>query len=366
MNIWARWFGSVTLVLCVVAVGVWLGMAKYLEIRAAMSAPPPPEMPVSVILSPVSEVTYRRQTSMIGTVLAPQSIMLSNEIAGTVSKIGFEPGDVVKENQILIELDTSVERAELQSAQARVRLAKSISGRMQQAIKSEAVTPAELEESQAMLDQAMASVAQLEAVIARKTLRAPFRGKIGLSNTHRGQFLPSGFQIASLQSLDDFVLVDFMLPKAAAEFIKTGDQIQLANADSTFPATITAVDSRADRTSRNLMARAKLAPVPSSLLPGDSVRVLVEYGPTIQTPAVPLEALRRAPMSTFVYVVQSDKNQKMRAIARTVQVGKTVGSRISVLHGIEISERVVADGSFKIRDGALIADAGSVNKRESN
>lgn len=349
-----RWAGSLILVACVLAVGGALALAKYREIQRAMATPPPPEMPIAVSIRPVEEMAYRQQTTMIGTVLAPQSIMLSNEVAGTVTQVGFQSGDLVAEGQVLIQLDTSVEQAELAAAMARVRLARSTLSRMQQAARSDAVTVAEVEEAQAQFDQATATVAQLQAAIAKKTLRAPFPGKIGLSNTHIGQFLPSGFEIATLQSNEDFVHVDFMMPQSAADSVKVGDQVHLADATSAYHATIVAMDARADRQSRNLLARAKLSPVPPTLVPGDSVRVMLEYGPELRTAAIPLEALRRAPMNTFVYVAEPDQDNKLRARARTVHVAKTVGQQISVLDGVTGEDQVVADGSFKLHEGALI------------
>jgi membrane fusion protein (multidrug efflux system) len=271
-----------------------------------------------------------------------------------VTKIGFQSGDVVAQNQVLVQLDTSVEQAELIAAEARVRLARSTLSRMRQAATSQAVTAAEVEEAEAQFDQASATVAQLSAVIAKKTLRAPFPGKIGLSNTHIGQFLPSGFQIASLQSNEDFIYVDFMMPQPAADAVRVGDPVNLADASSNYVATIVAMDARADRQSRNLMARAKLSPVPPTLVPGDSVRVVLEYGQALQTAAIPLESLRRAPMNTFVYVAEADQKNQLRAHARTVRIGKTIGQQISVLDGLGADERVVADGSFKLHEGALI------------
>ncbi len=125
--------GSLVLVTAVLGVGGALAYAKYVQILQATSAPPPPEMPLAVRASRVSQVTFRQQTTVIGTVLAKRSIMISNEVAGTVRKVGFDSGDLVEEGQVLIQLDTSVEQAELQAAEARVRLSKSMLARMRKA-----------------------------------------------------------------------------------------------------------------------------------------------------------------------------------------------------------------------------------------
>jgi membrane fusion protein (multidrug efflux system) len=292
---------------------------------------------------------------VIGTVLAPQSIVLSNEIPGTVSKLSFQSGDEVTLNQKLVELDASVERARLKSAEARVKIAESTLTRTRQAAMNRAVSELEVEEAEAAYTQAAAEIVELEATIAKKTLVAPFPARIGLSNTHVGQFLTSGSQIVTLQSLEGHINVDFMVPQSAANFVEVGNQVKLVDDQETYLATISAIDAQADRSTRNLMVRAKLSPVPKQLLPGDSVRVVIEYGPEMKTAAIPVEALRRAPMKSYVYLAVTDDEGKLRARERQVQVGQMVGERFSVLSGLEVGVSVVADGSFKLRDGALIA-----------
>ena len=287
---------------------------------------------------------------MIGTVLSPRSIMLSNEIAGTVATIGFQPGQVVEMGQVLVEFDTSVESAQLKSAEARKDIAKSAYERIREAAVTRAVTPSELDEATAQLEQAAAQVDELEAVINRKTLKAPFDGTIGLADTHEGQFLPSGFNIASLQGIEDYKFVDFMIPQSAAESVHEGDVVQLQVQSHSLAGEVIALDSQADRNSRNLMARAKVTSELEYLIPGDSVRVLIEYGPRITCAAVPAEALRSAPMQTYVYVIEPDKEGALRAYARQVVPGPTVGGLLSITSGLEVGSQVATVGSFKLRD----------------
>jgi membrane fusion protein, multidrug efflux system len=355
MNRLAVGIGSFLVIAAVIAIGGALGWHKYQEITAAMAAPPPPENPIAVTVADSTSVDYRYSTTVIGTVLAPQSIVLSNEIPGTVSKLSFQSGDEVTLNQKLVELDASVERARLKSAEARVKIAESTLTRTRQAAMNRAVSELEVEEAEAAYTQAAAEIVELEATIAKKTLVAPFPARIGLSNTHVGQFLTSGSQIVTLQSLEGHINVDFMVPQSAANFVEVGNQVKLVDDQETYLATISAIDAQADRSTRNLMVRAKLSPVPKQLLPGDSVRVVIEYGPEMKTAAIPVEALRRAPMKSYVYLAVTDDEGKLRARERQVQVGQMVGERFSVLSGLEVGVSVVADGSFKLRDGALIA-----------
>ncbi len=357
MKRFAVWLGSLLVLGSVLAIGGVLGRLKYIEIVTAMSAEPPPEQAISVILKNSTMVEYRHNTTVIGTIISPKSIMLSNEIAGTVVSIDFESGDTVDKDKILVELDASVEKAQLQSANAKLKMAKSTLSRTRLAANNRAVSELEVEEADTAFTQAQAEISQLQAIIAKKTLTAPFKARIGLRNTHPGQFLPSGSQIGMLQSIDDFVNVDFMVPQNAADFIEIGNEVKLIDGSTSYVATISAIDAQSDRSTRNLMVRAKLQPIPPQLLPNDSVRVLVEYGPLLSTSAVPVEAVRHAPMKSFVYVAEEDREGKLRARERQVTVGQMIGESFSILSGLEPGTSVVKDGSFKLRDGALIAES---------
>ncbi len=356
MNRLAVWMGSFLVIAIVIGIGGTLGWIKYTEIVAAAAAPPPPESPIAVSVESSTSVDYRYSTTVIGTVLAPRSIILSNEIAGTVTYI-VKSGEQVAENQKLVELDASVERARLISAKARLKMSESTLQRTRLAAKNRAVSELEVEEAESANSQAAAEIIELEATIAKKTLLAPFPSRIGLCNTHMGQFLASGSQIVTLQSLEGFINVDFMVPQSAADFVEVGNAVKLVDEQETFVATIAAIDAQADRSTRNLMVRAKLSPVPKHLLPGDSVRVFVEYGPAMKTAAIPVVALRRAPMKSFVYVAEKDSEGKLRAREQQIKVGQMIGERFSVLSGLDAGVAVIADGSFKLRDGALIVPA---------
>lgn len=359
MKSWGVWLGSAAVVVMTVAGIGGLAFYKYGQLQAAMSAEPPPEMPTSVTAATAQEISFRRHTTMIGTVLAPRSIVLSNEIAGTVAAIHFEPGQSVEPGQVLVELDISVERAQLDAAKARRTIAESAYRRIRDASASRAVTASELDEAVAQLAQATAQVNEIEAVIGRKTLRAPFRAKVGLSDTHVGQFLPSGFNITTLQGIEDYVFVDFMVPQSATDALQVGDEVRLLahgqdNQEMNHTGQVTALDAQADRNSRNLMARVKVMQPAVEFLPGDSVKVLVEYGQPLNVPAVSPNALCSAPMDTFVYVLETNQKQELRAVRRTVRPGPTVGGKLTILEGLKVGEQVAVDGSFKLRPGGLV------------
>jgi membrane fusion protein, multidrug efflux system len=358
-RIWI-WVGSFGLILATVGAIAGLAWWKQRSIWIASQAPPPPEMPVAVVLAPVESATYRQQTIVIGTVMAPRWITVSNEIPGTVREVAFQPGGTVDANQLLVRLDSGVEQAQLEASKARLKLAESTLARLQSIKGLDAISKLELDEAVARRDEAIANVAELSAMIDRRTIRAPFRAKAGLSDTHVGQYLPAGTKITSLQSLDGYLLVDFMLPQGVADVLQVGDVVRLTGTGFQLEAKIEAFEAMADRVTRNLATRARIENPPEQLQPGDSLRIAIDFGPELTSAAVPVQALRRSPSGAFVYIVESDDKGQLRARTRPVQPGPTFGSLVRIFSGLSSEDRVVADGSFKIRDGALLRDSSTL------
>jgi membrane fusion protein (multidrug efflux system) len=217
----------------------------------------------------------------------------------------------------------------------------------------------ELEEVESQWQQSRAEVEELQAMIARKTIVAPFRGRVGLSDVHKGQYLAPGSLITTLQSVEDHLLVEFTLAQYVVSEVETGDPVQLLTASQELPATISAIDAQADRETRNVRVRARIDSPPDSLSPGDSVSVRVEYGPAMEVPAVPAESVRRSPQGTFVFLAEKTQAGELRASARPVVIATSAGSLIGVASGIAPGDQVVVEGSFKLHDGALIVPVGS-------
>jgi membrane fusion protein (multidrug efflux system) len=279
-----------------------------------------------------------------------------------IASLQFKPGQIVEQAQVLLELDSSVEKAQLDSALALRQIADSTYRRTKLASENRAISEMELDQSASVLAQAKAEVARLEAIIRRKTIIAPFRAKAGLFDLHQGQYLPEGAPITMLQGVEDYVFVDFMMPQQVADFLHTNDSVSiLLSAKESLPACVVAVDSQADKLTRSVMARAKIDSPPALLQPNDSVKVVIDYGPRVDSVQIPLTALRSAPTSAFVFVAEKDTSDetKMRARMRNVVPGPTVGQNVSILSGLQEGERVVTDGSFKLRDKAWIIDAES-------
>jgi membrane fusion protein (multidrug efflux system) len=357
-------FGSVILVLVVLAVGAGIGYLKYRSIAAQMNAPPRPEMPESVVLRSVTPITARQSVTSIGTVLAPRSVDLKTEVVGTISSIDIRNGEIVEPGAVLVQLDTSVEQAQLQGAQAMMQIAESTFQRSQKAAAANAISELELEQSAAMLAQTRAEIARLEAIIRKKTLSAPFRAKVGLSDLHVGQYLAEGTRITMLQGVDDFVHIDFAMPQRVADEVAVHDKVTLLGGVEPLSAEIVAIDSQADRMTRSIIARARLQNPPETLQPNDSVKVFLEYGPEIQAVAIPLVALRRTPAGSIVYVAEADEQGMLRARVVDVVAGMTRGNEIVILKGLNVDQSVVADGSFKVHEGCLLVNKDAMEKAD--
>ena len=358
-NILKTVLGSLVLILIVLGVGAAIGYKKYLM----MTAPPRPnpEHPEIVGFANPEIVTLRNTTTTVGTILASRSIQLRTEVVGTVSKMSFKPGEIVAEDQVLLKLDASVEEAQLEGAQAMLDIATSTLERTKQAAKLRAISELELDQASAMKSQAKADVLRFESVIRKKTLRAPFRAQAGLFEIQVGQYLPEGTQITMLQGIDEYVYIDFMMPQQAADDLHVGDKIKLAVQPQPYHAKIVAVDSQADRITRNVMARAKLDNPPASMQPNDSVRIELEYGSSVDALAIPATALRRSPMGAFVWVVEPDPDEpeKLKVRNQSVAPSRTIGQKVAILSGLNADQTVVSDGSFKLRGGLWVTEAPS-------
>ncbi len=359
------WFGSVLLVTIILSIGTGLGLWKYESIQAGIEASASqPEPMESVMVATAKEVEHRQTTTSIGTVLALRSITLRNELPGTVRQVKLVPGQIVEEGTLLVALDVAVEEADLKAQEAQAALAKSVLNRRHNLNQELATTQEEVDRARADLDVALAQIARTKAIIARKTIRAPFKAKVGIADVHPGQYLNEGTQLTTLQGVGDAVHVDFTVAQQVAANLKEGDGVEVFVAGQASPiaAKILALDSRVDPTTRNAMVRAKIDNLAQAPAPGASVRIQVPVGPPQKAIAIPVSALRKGPGGDQVFVIQPDEHGKTRAHARQVESGAMLGDEIVIHAGLSANEMVAASGSFKLRDGILVAIAGEQGK----
>jgi membrane fusion protein (multidrug efflux system) len=324
---------------------------------AAAAAMPEPMEVVSA--APAVEREHRRSTTAVGTVLALRSITLRNELPGTVRYVRLAPGQIVDSGTVLVALDVDVERAERAAQRAQVELARTTVDRLSRLLQSRAVSQEEMDRAKAELAVAEAQVERTQAIIERKTIRAPFRAMVGIADVHPGQYLDGGTELTSLQGVADAAHVDFAVAQDVAAGLERGDRVSVfAGADpAPIAARIVAVDARVDPTTRNATVRARVERG-AALAPGASVRVEVPIGVAGTAVAVPVSALRKGPGGDHVFVLATDSTGQIRAHARPVRSGAALGNDVLILSGLAAGERVAASGSFKLREGVLVVISG--------
>jgi membrane fusion protein, multidrug efflux system len=353
--------GSAILIGVILFIGVALAAWKVASARAAAIAAYHQPEPVEVVTTAVAEEQqHRATTTSIGTVLALRSITLRTELSGTVSQVGLVPGRIVDSGAVLVALDVSVEQADLRGQQAQAVLAQTSLARLERLRGAGGASEEEVDRARAERDIAQAQIARTEAIIAKKTIRAPFRARVGITDVHPGQYLNEGTQLTTLQGVEGAAHVDFTVSQQVGAQLRLGQQIGVLVGEATpIAGRIVAVDSRVDPATRTTMVRATIAgsSVPA---PGSSVRVLVPAGATIDAVVIPVSAVRRGPGGDHVFVIALDSVGKLRAHERPVRAGPVLDDEIVILDGLKAGEQVAASGSFKLRESVLVAPAAPV------
>jgi membrane fusion protein (multidrug efflux system) len=353
-----RWIAPLLLIGIVVGTGTALASWKHSSLEQAESAAQSqPEPAEAVAVAIAREREHSPTTTAIGTVVATRSISVRNELPGTVRTVDLMPGRIVEPGTVLVALDVSVETAELQALQAQADLAQTQYERMQRMVHDRAASEMEVDQARAERDVALAQIERLKAVIDRKTIRAPFRARIGLSDVHPGQYLNEGTLLTTLQGVDEYAYADFTVAQQVAAKLQAGERIQVFSRtdDEPMEAEILAVDARVDPTTRNAAVRARLPADNAALRPGASVRVRVSTDLPRLAVAVPASAVRKSPEGDHVFVLVSDESGNVRAKARQVRVETVAGDEAIIERGLSPGEKVAATGSFKLRDSALVA-----------
>jgi len=350
------WTGSaVLLATLVLTAGSLVAWKRASARKADAAAARQPEPVESITLAVARGRQYRPTTTSVGTVLALTSITLRNELAGTVRQVALAPGQVVEAGAVLVALDVSVEEAELQAQTAQADLAATTLARQERLQEAQATSQEEVDQARAARDVALAQMARTRAIIAKKTIRAPFRARVGLADVHPGQYLNEGTELTTLQGVDAAANVDFTVAQAVAAELHAGEPITVYAANDPRPMTarIVAVDARIDPTTRNAMVRAR---IPSHApAPGASVRIEVPVGPPTTVVAIPVSALRTGPAGDHVFLVVADSSGRTRAHVQPVRSGPVLDDEVVILSGLTPGQQVATSGSFKLREAVLVA-----------
>jgi membrane fusion protein (multidrug efflux system) len=347
-----------TVVVAVIAALAFVKFRQFQAMAAQFAAMQPPPEAVTTIVAERNE--WPNTLAAIGTVAAVQGVTVSADLPGVVDRIAFESGRTAREGDVLAELDTRQEQAQLTAAEAELELARLTFDRMRGLIEHDAVSRAEFDAAAAAMKQAEAKIREIRATIARKTIRAPFSGMLGIRAVNLGQYLTSGSPIVPLQSLDP-IYVNFGVPQQDAGQIRPGRSVRITAADLgglELAGRITAIDSVVDPTTRNVTVQATLANPSGKLRPGMFVQAQVLLGAAQPVVALPASAISYAPYGDSVFIVTDLKNQDGRTYRgvrqQVVKLGGSRGDQVAVLSGIEPGEEVVTSGVFKLRNGAAV------------
>lgn len=345
----------------ILVIGVLVGIkgaqiAKLIGFGKQMEASGPPPEAVSTAIA--EEQEWEELITAVGSVTTARGVALSTEVAGTVTAIRFESGANVKAGQVLVELDSSVERAQLQSAIARRQLATTNADRSRRLVQTGAIAPATLDNDDAMLRQSTTDAEAITAQIARKTIRAPFSGKVGARSVNLGQYLQPGTAVAMLEGAET-AHVDFTLPQQRLADVHvgmnariiTGDGDGDAGAGSSEEAKITTVDPVLDNATRTVRVRADVADEKASVLrPGMFVKVNVILPKKGKYTVVPATAVIHATYGDSVFVVEGSKARQ-----QFVKLGESRGDFVAILDGVKPKSEVVTAGAFKLRNNWPVA-----------
>ncbi|MFZ5495879.1 MAG: efflux RND transporter periplasmic adaptor subunit [Verrucomicrobiota bacterium] len=331
--------------------------ARQISDMTSVTHVPPPS---AVTTAEAKAVEWHSYLNAIGTLAPVQGVTLAADADGTITRIVADSGTAVKAGDLLVELDTSVEAAQLAAAQARAALSRINFERAKDLWDRNATSKSEFDLADATLKQAVAEVAAIEALIAKKQVRAPFDGRVGIRLVNVGQFVARGRALLPLQKLDP-IYVNFSIPQRQLPAIAQGQEVGIlvdAFAGRTFKGTITAINSEVDAATRNISVQATLANPDEVLRAGMFARVEVQMTGAATQVVVPATAIAYASYGNSVFIVEKLKGQDgqeyLGVRQQFVKLGATRGDLVAITEGVKPGEQVVSSGVFKLRNGAPV------------
>ncbi|HEY6614075.1 MAG TPA: efflux RND transporter periplasmic adaptor subunit [Vicinamibacterales bacterium] len=343
------------------AVIALLGFVKFRQIQTAMaqgaSFQPPPEAVTTVV---AQTEHWPATLSANGTIAAVQGVTVSADLPGTVARVGFESGRSVRKGDVLAELDTRQERAQLAAIEAQQELARLNYNRLKGLLADRAISQAEFDRAAADQKETDARLGEVHATIERKTIRAPFDGVLGIRQVNLGQYLAAGEAVVPLQSLNP-IYVNFGVPQQDIGQIRVGHRVQITARDvagADFSGRVTAFDSIVDQATRNVQVQATLTNTTGQLRPGMFVQTELMLGASTPVIALPASAISYAPFGDSVFVVTDLKGPtgaSYRGVRQQfVKLGGGRGDQVAIVSGVTAGAEVVTSGVFKLRNGAAV------------
>lgn len=347
-----------TIIGLIVVFGALAGI-KALQIKAMIAQGTKFAMPPEVVTAArVEPATWEATISAVGSLDAVQGVQVTAEMSGKVVRIDFKAGEHVKAGDLLVQQDIAVESAQLKSAEAQRVLARSNFARAKTLLPNNAIARSDYDNAEAKLSEAQAQVENIRALIARKTIRAPFAGRLGIRQINLGQIINGGDAIVSLQTLDP-VFVNFYIPQHQLAQVRPGLEVRVisdALPGEVLSGKITSIDPEVDVTTRNIRIQAVLANPGERLRAGMFTNLSVVLPKTEEFLTIPATAVLYAPYSDSVFVIEEKKDdsggkagQKVRQ--QFVSLGEKRGDFVVVKKGLNAGDSIVSTGAFKLRNG---------------
>ncbi len=351
----------VALVLLLLVVGGLAGV-KAMQINSMIKAGEQFSLPPEAVSgAEVKEETWETTVGAVGTVNPVRGVELRAELPGTVASIEFESGAFAAAGQVLVRLDTAAEKAQLRAAEAQAELARLNLERAKGLRAESLISQSEYDANQAAFTQTTGQADAIRATIEKKTIRAPFAGRLGIRAVHVGQYLDAGAPIVSLQSQDP-IYVDFSLPEQQLRLARPGTPVRVtvdATPGRTFEGSLTALDSQVDPASRNIKVQATLPNKDGLLRAGMFARVALVLPDRTRQLVIPSTAVLHAPYGDSVFVIGDGKDPKTGREVKTVRMttvrlGGTRGDFVAVTQGLQKGQQVASSGVFKLRNGTTV------------
>src|SRR5664280_2249895 len=373
-----------------------LGIGFFLHIRTLMAAAPKPG-PQTVSATLATTLEWQPQLAAVGSIAAVRGVDVTSEIAGLVRSIEFKSGQEVKAGAVLVQLNADSDIAQLQSLQAAAELSASVLARDKLQFEAQAISQAQVDNDAADLKSRRALVAQQAATVAKKTIRAPFSGKLGITTVNPGQYLNPGDKIVTLQTIDP-IYVDFYLPQKQMGGLVLGQTVSVLTdgfPGQAFVGKVTAINAKVDTATRNVQVEATLANPKRQLLPGMFANASVDVGEKKRYLTLPQTAITYNPYGSTVFVVRPkrevDAEEKAASAAASggasgtapaataapspaasgagdglvaqqifVVTGETRGDQVAILKGLKEGQQVVTSGQVKLKNNTPVVIDNSV------
>ncbi len=356
-RLWRPMLIMVVVALVIVAI---IAGVKFVQISAliAQSKLAPPPAVVTALQVPFED--WQPNVSAVGSMKAVRGVDVTTEVGGIVRTLGFTPGQQVEAQALLVQLNADSDIAQLHSLEATAELAVIVLKRDKAQLAVNAVSQAQVDTDTADLKAKLAAAEQQRALVAKKTIRAAFAGRIGITSVNPGQYLNPGDKIATLQTFDP-IYIDFSVPQTQLQAIALGQSVVVTAdglANQTFNGRISTIDTQFDSTTRNVTVEATVDNPKHSLVPGMFARAVVNSGPPQRYLTVPQTAVTYNPYGTTVFIATSQKNDKGEAVLTAqqtfIKTGPTRGDQVAILSGVKEGDLLITSGQMKLKNGSPV------------